>query len=183
MNYRAYSTAAKSGGGSTSGASSSSTTSSGGNSMETTGTENKGAVLVTKATSVEEINNVGDENVDGLFITNSLSTYVSDYDHIHLISIPSHSHGMSHTHSTPDHTHDISYGIHEEDNSPAIKFAVSNNEGNSYSDIYGPFDENQSAIDITNDITGSGSKLVKFESTARTRLSVQITVKLDIRAR
>lgn len=189
MNYRAYSTAAKSGGGSTSGSSSSSTTASGGSSSPTS--ENASHGHTHKIV-------VFDESPAGaaVYVTsNGLQADMGHGDilvpatggesvtHTHEVDIPNHTHGMSHTHSTPDHTHDISYGIHEEDNSPAIKFAVSNNEGNSYSDIYGPFKENQSAIDITNDITGSGSKLVKFESTARSRLSVQITVKLDIKAR
>jgi len=75
-------------------------------------------------------------------------------------------------------------GIYEEDNSPTIKFYVSENEGLSYNAVFfGGYTTKQSDVDITSLLAGSGSKLLKFESTARARLSVQITAKLDISAR
>jgi hypothetical protein len=192
MNYRAYSTASSSGGGATSGSSSESTTASGGGESTTSGINNRGhshtlRIYDNGTTSYPiYLNNSGSyAYLTAGIASDEYAVGISseDVDHYHSVSIPNHTHKMSHTHSTPNHTHDITYGIHEEDNSPAVKFTVSNNEGNSYSDIYGPFKENQSAIDITNEIVGSGSKLVKFESTARARLSVQITIKLDIKAR
>jgi hypothetical protein len=188
MNYRAYSTAAASGGGDTSGSGGKVAISSGsgGGYTATSQTEATDLVSVEQISEYISVTNVGNEKKSGYLVGSALTVGVADGNHTHKVSIPNHNHSISidnHTHSTPDHTHDVTYGIHEEDNSPAVKFTVSNNEGNSYSDIYGPFKENQSAIDITNDITGSGSKLVKFESTARARLSVQITVKLDIKAR
>lgn len=188
MNYRAYSTAAASGGGDTSGSGGGVAISSGsgGGYTATSQTEATDLVSVEQISEYISVTNVGDENKSGSLVGSASTMGVADGNHTHRVSIPNHKHSISidnHTHSTPDHTHDVTYGIHEEDNSPAVKFAISNNEGNSYSDIYGPFKENQSAIDITNEIIGSGSKLIKFESTARARLSVQITVKLDIKAR
>lgn len=186
MNYRAYSTAAASDGGTTktSGSSSVSTTASGGYASSNVIAEGEPGWYPAKLHYTGGYNFFIEDEASPYSFAILNSNFPSQYaDHTH--TIPNHTHGMSHTHDVniPNHTHDITYGIYEEDNSPAIQFAVSNNEGNSYSDIYGPFKENQSAIDITNDITGSGSKLVKFESTARVRLSVQITVKLDIKAR
>jgi len=187
MNYRAYSTAAESGGGSTSGSGGGDTKTSNSYNYGTKTTKSSGnTTTVYDYIASSSVSNVGDENENGWLITTKRVVTLPNNIHTHKVIIGSHSHTVTindHTHTTPDHTHDISYGIHEEDNSPAIQFAVSNNEGNSYSDIYGPFEENQSAIDITNDVIGSGGKLVKFESTTRSRLSVQITVKLDIKAR
>lgn len=93
-----------------------------------------------------------------------------------------------HTHSTPDHTHPnhthtATYGIFEEDTSPTIKFYVSENAGVTYSDVFGPYTVDKSALDITSLITSAGSKLIKFESDVRARLSIQVEIKLDIRAR
>ena len=75
-------------------------------------------------------------------------------------------------------------GIYEEDNSPTIKFYISENEGISYNAIFfGGYTTKQSNIEITSLLAGSGSKLLKFESTAKARVSIQIEVKLDIKAR
>ncbi len=83
-----------------------------------------------------------------------------------------------------DNSGDESFGIYEEDNSPTIKFYVSENEGISYNAIFfGGYTTKQTDVDITSLLSGSGDKLLKFESTARARLSVQVTLKLDIKAR
>jgi len=75
-------------------------------------------------------------------------------------------------------------GIYEEDNSPTIKFYVSENEGISYNAIFfGGYTTKQTDVDITSLLSGSGNKLLKFTSSARGRLSVQVTVKLDVKAR
>lgn len=105
----------------------------------------------------------------------------------HSHTTPNHTH-PSHTHSTPDHTHpahthDVEYGIYEEDNTPTIKFSVSQDGGIGYSKEYGRVPTNQLLLDVTDSITGSGSKVIKFESTVRARLTVQIEVKLDIKVR
>ena len=83
-----------------------------------------------------------------------------------------------------DNSGDESFGIYEEDNSPTIKLYVSENEGISYNAIFfGGYTTKQTDMDITSLLSGSGDKLLKFESSARARLSVQVTVKLDIKAR
>jgi len=75
-------------------------------------------------------------------------------------------------------------GIYEEDNSPTIKFYVSENEGISYNAIFfGGYTTKQTNIDITSLLSGSGNKLLRFTSNVRARLSAQITIKLDLRAR
>ena len=104
-------------------------------------------------------------------------------DHTHTVA--DHTHTVAdHTHTTPDHTHNITYGIHEESNSPTIKFYVSEDNGASFSDVFGPYTESQTrGIEITTLLEGIGNKLLKFESDLRTRLSVQIIVKLDVKVR
>ena len=83
-----------------------------------------------------------------------------------------------------DNSGDESFGIYEEDNSPTIKFYVSENEGVSYNAVFfGGYTTKQTDVDITSLLSGSGNKLLKFESTARARLSVQVEIKLDIKAR
>jgi len=83
-----------------------------------------------------------------------------------------------------EHIHPADYGIFEEETSPTIKFYVSENEGVSYNDtFFGGYTTKKADLEITSLLSGAGSKLIKFESTTRARLSVQIEIKLDIRAR
>jgi len=166
MNYRAYSTAAKSGGGSVSG--------SGGGQ---TSSVNSGYVNVIKATGWATATNVGNEGRNGILLDNSVGLQAVGSDgHTHTVT--------NHTHTTPNHIHDITYGIHEESNSPTIKFYVSEDNGVSFSDVFGPYKKSQTGgIEITTFLEGIGNKLLKFESDLRTRLSVQIIVKLDIKVR
>ena len=84
--------------------------------------------------------------------------------------------------SSKYHTHTPQYGIYEESNSPTIEFAISQDGGVGYSSTYKGFITDQS-LDITDKITSIGSKIIKFTSNTRARLSVQINVKLDIKAR
>jgi hypothetical protein len=89
-----------------------------------------------------------------------------------------------HTHTTPAHIHALTFGIYEEDNSPTIKFYISENAGVSYNDtFFGGYTKDTLGVEITALLEGSGSKLLKFTSSARGRLSVQIEIKLDIKAR
>lgn len=85
-----------------------------------------------------------------------------------------------HTHTTPDHTHGIVFGIYEEDNSPTVHFKVDNGSG------YGNESENYTDdaidVDITSQISGTGWKSIKFETTARCRISVIVECKVDIDA-
>ena len=99
---------------------------------------------------------------------------------------PNHTHTVTiaaHTHTGGAHTHDITYGIHEEENSPTIKFYISDTGEENYSNtFFGGYTADKANINITDYITSVGSKMIKFTSTTRTRLSVQIEVKLAITA-
>ena len=101
-------------------------------------------------------------------------------DHTH----PVHSHTVSdHSHSTPNHTHSLNFGIFEDSTSPTVMFYISKDNGLTYSLPAGSYTKDQMNLDITRFIDTAGQKLIKFTSNARTRLSVQITIKLDIKAR
>ena len=95
-------------------------------------------------------------------------------DHTHTVTI------TAHTHTGGAHTHDLTFGIFEDSTSPTVMFYVSKDNGLSYSLPVGSYSANQENLDITSMINTAGSKLIKFTSNARTRLSVQITIKLDI---
>lgn len=81
------------------------------------------------------------------------------------------------------HTHALTYGIYEETNSPSIKFSISEDNGITYGDIVGTYTEDKLNIDISSLIDTVGIKILKFESTARARLNIQVTIKIDIKAR
>ena len=206
MSYRAYSTAAKSGGGATSGSgggqtSSNTTTPSGG--AGTSGANNLYTSLEVydsytdyDGESVRPMYGTGQTIRDGIDRDASIiskNIRVARHKHAmgnHTHTTPDHTHPAhnhtvaDHTHTTPDHTHDITYGIHEENNSPTIKFYVSEDNGASFSDVFGPYKESQTGgIEITTFLEGIGNKLLKFESDLRARLSVQIIVKLDVKVR
>lgn len=85
--------------------------------------------------------------------------------------------------SSKYHTHAAAYGIFEEDNSPTIGFQISKDNGKTYGAILGEYTIDISNLEIKDYITTKGSKLIKFTSSARARLSVQVTIKLDINAR
>ncbi|MFZ7134343.1 MAG: hypothetical protein ACOWWR_18510 [Eubacteriales bacterium] len=183
-NYRAYSTAASSGGGSTSG--------SGGGFSTTSGDNSRGHIHGI-GLSGTDIGSGTDYPVYCRYITSSSqyvlwinngtgkkqvqSTDSPSMDHTHSVIIP------SHTHSIPNHTHDISYGIHEESNSPTINFYISEDDGASYSDVFGPYLTSQDDIEITTLLTDAGNKMLKFTATELCRLSVSIVCKLKVKAR
>jgi len=204
LNYRAYSKAGAAGGGQTSSSGGGQTTSSGGGSIltsssgggQTSAVNNRGhghnttiadlagGTAVTLSGTVLRAN-TGLGAVD-VPTGNPNQTHTHTVaNHIHTVSIPNHTHTVAdHTHTVADHTHDAVYGIFEEDTSPTIKFYVSENEGVSYNDIFfGGYTTKKSDLEITSLLTGTGSKLIKFESDVRARLSVQIEIKLDIKAR
>ena len=105
-------------------------------------------------------------------------------NHTHTVNIPNHTHTVAnHTHTITNHTHDAVYGIFEEDTTPTIKFTVSQDNGITYSNEYANVPINQELINITDNITKTGSKIIKFESTTRARLTIQIEVKVDISVR
>ena len=61
--------------------------------------------------------------------------------------------------------------------------SISRDNGLTYSLPIGSYTKDQENLDITRFIDTVGSKMIKFESSTRARLSVQITIKLDIKAR
>jgi len=202
--FRAYSTTVPSGGGhttasgggSTSGASGSasgggSTSGSDGAQTSSNNTAHSVAIGVQNGTSGNNIT----YSAGYLYCTGGGTVPSTVQSHTHSISnhthsTPNHTH-PNHTHSTPAHTHavanhahDLTFGIYEEDNSPTIKFYISENAGVSYDDtFFGGYTEDQLNVEITSLLEGSGSKLLKFTSSARARLSVQVEIKLDIQAR
>ena len=122
--------------------------------------------------------------IDAASVSQDAKTEVQSINHVHVGG--SHVHvGGSHVHvvTIEDHTHDAVYGIFEEENTPTIKFSVSQDDGVAYSKEYGNVPIDRELIDITSDITKTGSKILKFESTTRTRLTVQVEVKVDISVR
>lgn len=193
LNYRAYSkagvaTGTPSGGGSTTESGGGSTSGSGGG--QTSSVESgTGSLNVCGAPdpTYNSVTNVGDENESGVLLSNFQSVTLPSQDHTHTVSNHTHT-TPNHTHDTPDHTHPdhthtAVYGIFEEDTSPTIKFYVSETAGVTYSSVFGGYTTDKSALDITSLITTKGSKLIKFESDLRARLSIQVTIKLDIKAR
>ena len=147
-------------------------------------------------TTLNPLHLVGTTTRTGYIVTHK--HYMGDHSHTvsiashqHVVTIGSHTHTVvnhthtvaNHTHSTPDHTHDITYGIFEDSTSPSVMLYVSKDNGLSYSLPTGSYSGDQENLDITSLINSAGSKMLKFESNARTRLSVQVTIKLDISAR
>jgi hypothetical protein len=114
---------------------------------------------------------------------------VSNASQTHTHTGGSHTHGMAHTHNIahthqiPAHDHDITYGIYEDNTKPTISFSISEDGGIAYSDPYSGFVVDQLAFDITSNITDIGHKILKFTTDLRTRLSVQIEIKVDIKTR
>jgi len=106
--------------------------------------------------------------------------------HTHTVTTSNHTHTVTiaaHTHTGGAHTHGITYGIYEDSTSATVMFCVSRDNGLTYSLPGGSYSGNQENLDITRFIDTAGSKMIKFTSNARTRLSVQITIKLDIKVR
>jgi len=234
LNFRAYSTGAKSGGGTveTTSEGGGQTTSSGGSSTPTT--SDGGSANPTSSSGGGQTSSSGGGHYHAILLLNSTTGNIVYYDpaqtqtqrlgrtgggviytssadphthtvsnHTHTVSIPNHTHTVTidnhthtvsnHTHTVTiadhdhtvtieDHSHDITYGIHEEENSPTIVPSISRDNGLTYSLPIGSYTKDQE-LDITRFIDTRGSKIIKFTSNTRTRLSVQVTVKLDIKAR
>lgn len=196
-----------SGGGQTtsSGGSSTPTTNSGGGQTsssgggQTTTTESQNYTIPFVISSLYYVTNVGDVGANGYLPTGytenrivaagSHTHTVANHthtvaNHTHTVNIPNHTHTVAnHTHTITNHTHDADYGIFEEDTTPTIKFTVSQDNGITYSNEYANVPINQELINITDNITKTGSKIIKFESTTRARLTIQIEVKVDISVR
>jgi len=106
--------------------------------------------------------------------------------HTHTVTTSNHTHTVTitaHTHTGGAHTHGITYGIYEDSTSPTVMFYVSRDNGLTYSLPVGSYTADHENLDITSMIDTAGGKLIKFTSNARTRLSVQITISLNIKVR
>ena len=99
----------------------------------------------------------------------------------HTHTVAAHSHTVAaHSHTVPAHQHGLTFGIYEENNSPTIGFQISSDNGLTYGDILGQFTSDVINLEIKDYVTKVGSYIIKFTSSARGRLSAQLTAKLDI---
>ena len=106
--------------------------------------------------------------------------------HTHTVTTSNHTHTVTitaHTHTGGAHTHGITYGIYEDSTSATVMFYVSRDNGLTYSLPVGSYTADHENLDITSMIDTAGGKMIKFTSNARTRLSVQITISLNIKVR
>ena len=201
--FRAYETAAESGGAvsSASGGGEAPTTSSGGASTPTSSSGGGQTSSVSSAvgqywlpSAWESVTNVGDENLEGLLISGGsvevdvpTSTHTHTVaNHTHRVTIAAHTHTVTiaaHTHTGGAHTHAITFGIYEEDNSPTIGFQISKDNGETFGSVLGTYTNNIASLELKDYIASSGGYIIRFTSTARARLAVQLTCKLDITAR
>jgi len=125
--------------------------------------------------------------------TVTIAAHTHGIAHTHTVTVAAHTHTggahthtvtvAAHTHTGGAHTHGITYGIFEDSTSPTVMLYVSRDNGLTYSLPTGSYTADHENLDITSMIDTVGGKLIKFTSNARTRLSVQVTVKLDISAR
>ena len=124
----------------------------------------------------------GDGALYAQFVSSSTETIkTSDNTVSHTHTTPDHTHATpDHTHNTPDHTHALSFGIHEEANSPTINVYI--DDGAGYGASIGAYNSDQTDIDITSEISGSGWKSIKFTTSQRCRIACIIEIKLDISA-
>jgi hypothetical protein len=193
--FRAYDKSAASGGGSTTVSGGGSTTVSGGGSTTPSGGGGTSqstsgyypGILVTAKTNVT---NVGNEHASGALptaVTSPVNFAHSAHTHPtpnHTHTTPNHQHATPNTqHATPDHAHDITFGIYEESNSPTIGLQISKDNSKTYGSVLGNYTTDTINLEIKDYITTAGSFVIKFTSSARARLSAQLTVKLDIKAR
>jgi hypothetical protein len=119
----------------------------------------------------------------------TLDTHVHDTPnhvhpaHTHTVTVAAHSHTVAaHSHTVPAHTHGLTFGIYEENNSPTIGFQISSDNGLTYGDILGQFTTDEVNLEIKDYVTAVGSYIIKFTSSARARVSAQLTAKIDIKA-
>lgn len=113
------------------------------------------------------------------------------YDHQHAVSnhqhtVSNHTH-PNHQHTTPahqhtvsNHTHSLTFGIFEDSQSPTLNVFIDNGVG--YGTSIGEYTTDQLDIDISAHVSGTGFKRIKFESTARARVSSWVMCKIDLTA-
>ena len=173
--FRAYSTTDEEQEAVTSGSGGSQTSSSGGGQTSSSSgshTHTLGRTTLDTGTTDAHVHTYG--------ATNEISSEASNHTH----TVANHTHTVvDHTHSVPAHTHGLTFGIHEEDNSPTISFQISRDNGETYGNVLGTYTADVSNLEIKDYIVASGSYIIKFTSSARARISAQLTIKLDITAR
>lgn len=77
-----------------------------------------------------------------------------------------------------------SYGIYESTATPTICFYLSEDDGKTWGQKFGPYTTDRSDIEVTNLLRmGSGKKKIKFTSDVLTGISASVMIKLDIKAR
>lgn len=111
-------------------------------------------------------------------------TISGDGRHTHTISSFSLVEGGSHTHkiTIPGHTHDLIFGIYE-DTSPAnVVLWIDNGSGFNTSINLGSNEILAEELDITQYVTGTGWKRLKFTSSRLGRINAQLIVKVDLTA-
>ncbi|MDD3092448.1 MAG: hypothetical protein PHG80_12550, partial [Methanoregulaceae archaeon] len=97
-------------------------------------------------------------------------------EHTHDVVVGSH----NHTVTISPHTHGIAYGIYEESNSPTVHYHVDNGAG--FGGASSDYTEDQVDLDISGSVSGAGWKSVRFDVTARCRITAILEVKVDITA-
>lgn len=185
--FRAYDKSAASGGGSTTPSGGGATSGSGGGQTSSSGGGQTSSAANTYLSV--PLAYAWTAHAPGYVATSITQTSLPKNDHTHTVNnhthtVANHTHTTpNHTHTTPDHEHSISFGIYEETNSPTIGFQISRDNGATYGDILGKYTTDVINLEIKDYIAASGSYIIKFTSSARARLSSQVTLKLDITAR
>jgi len=121
------------------------------------------------------------DSTGGSLVDHILSDGVLGVDPVGDVAAPQSSlYVGNHTHTTPNHVHGITYGIYEDSQSPTINVYINNGSG--YGASIGSYAADQTDIDISTKINGTGWKKVRFTTTARCRIHSIIECKLDITA-
>lgn len=85
-----------------------------------------------------------------------------------------------HRHETPAHAHDILFDIQEEQNNAFVSVAIDNGAG--FGPVIKVTNSDQLELDITNHISGTGFKAIKFKADKRCRVQAFIEMKVDLTA-
>lgn len=161
---------------------------SGGGSQPTATVTEAGVPQMVQATGYTSVTNVGDGGASGRLLDNSVTfktVAASHHTHgltAHTHSTPNHIHpAHDHTVDIPDHDHNLIFGIYEEAQSPTINVWIAD-DGTNYGDSIGEYTEDELDIDITEYISGTGFKKIKFTTNLRTRISAWVLCKIDLSA-
>lgn len=121
------------------------------------------------------------ESSNSLRCSGGGTVHTSYAETLHTHTTPNHNHEVSdHTHEVLDHVHGLDFGIYEESNSPTIIYYIDNGSG--YGSPSSGYTTDQTDLDITSQISGTGWKKIKFTTDQRCRIDAIIECKLDISA-